>query len=108
MKLYIKREKSGIDATAEYNIDKKEFVVLKGSRVSPNISNSPRFRGAESILKARKEANVRDNVLTQNVVFKSPSTAGNFVTGSSTNGLITWKDENGVRLKELLSQGSED
>ena len=35
--------------------------------------------------------------------FRSPSTAANFVTGNSTNGLLAWKDENGRTLKEILN-----
>ena len=40
----------------------------------------------------------------QDVAFKSASTAANFVTGRSTNGLITWKNSDGIILKSLLSE----
>ena len=40
----------------------------------------------------------------KDVPFKSASTAANFVTGASTNGLTAWKDENGKTLKAILAE----
>ena len=37
--------------------------------------------------------------------FKSPSTAANFVTGRSTNGLIAWKNIDKKTIKELINEG---
>lgn len=42
-------------------------------------------------------------LLIKDVTFKSASTAANFVTGTSTNGLKVWKDKKGTTLKELIS-----
>lgn len=107
MKLFIKRQRSNIDAVAEYNIETKQCVVLKGSKISENIAFSERFRGAYTIEKMRKGV-VKDNVLTKDVYFKSSSTAANFVTGSSTNGLTAWKTEDGRKLKEVLQEGMDE
>ena len=41
-------------------------------------------------------------VLQKDMVFKSASTAANFVTGSSTNGLTAWKDKDGRTIKEII------
>ena len=38
----------------------------------------------------------------RDVLFTSSSTAGNFVTGFSTNGLTAWKTKDGKPLKEAL------
>jgi hypothetical protein len=35
----------------------------------------------------------------EDVIFKSASTAANFVTGSSTNGLTSWKTEEGKAIR---------
>lgn len=105
MKLFL--TKSGkFDAIADYNEHTKEFVVLKGSCVSDTISTAPTFRGAKTIEKQRK-LYVEKNIVQENVVFKSSSTAGNFVTGNSTNGPSSWKDENGKKLKVILAETKE-
>lgn len=104
MRLYIKRRNSEVDAVAEYDVDNKVFIVLKGSRVSANVAHSEKFRGAKSIEKARAEY-VKDCKVIKDAVFKSPSTAANFVTGTSSNGLMVWKNEEGTKLKLLISEG---
>lgn len=101
MKLYIQR-KNGVYASAEYDEATGTFTVLKGSKVSGSVAHSEKFRGAKSIEKSR-EGTVIDGVVIKNVVFKSSSTAANYVTGASTNGMTAWKDKEGRTLKELLS-----
>ena len=103
IELFLTRKKSGVDAKALYDVDAKSFVVLKGSKVSENIAHSEKFRGANSIEEARKGI-IKDGKLTEDVTFKSASTAANFVTGASTNGLVTWKNKEGVALKQLLAE----
>ena len=101
MKLYIKRPRSNVDAIAEYDIQSKTFTVLKGSILSKKIAHSEKFRGAKSIEKSRN-GNVKQNKLINDITFKSSSTAANFVTGASTNGLIAWTDETGKSFKDIL------
>lgn len=106
MILYLKREKSGIDAIMNFDSSNSSYTVLKGSVLSSNIAYSEKFRGAKSIEKARMNV-VVNNVLQTDMIFKSASTAANFVTGNSTNGLIAWKNKDGVILKTLIF-GKED
>lgn len=47
-----------------------------------------------------------DSVLARDVFFKSPSTAANFVTGCSTNGLTAWKTVEGEPIRDLLAMPS--
>lgn len=101
MKVYLKRLRTGIEAIGDFDIDTKNLTVLKGSQISSNISTSPRFNGKKRIGKIR-EGLIKDGVLQENITFKSPSTAANFVTGTSCNGLITWKDKDGRKIKEIL------
>ena len=103
MKLYLKRTRSAIDASAEYDMENESFVVLKGSIVSATIANSPKFRGAKSIQKTRDGA-IDGTKVIKDISFKSASTAANFVTGASTNGLIVWKDASGKTLKSILAE----
>lgn len=103
MKLYLTRPCYDIKAAAEYDTASRAFIVLKGSTVSETISYSEKFRGAKSIEKYR--AGVLDGTrVTKDVPFKSASTAANFVTRVSTNGLTAWKDENGKLLKAILAE----
>lgn len=103
MKVYIKRERSGINAKGEYDPVTRSLTVLKGSVVSATIAYTEKFRGAKSIEKSRAGV-LKDNVLQKDVVFKSASTAANFVTGTSTNGLTAWKDKNGKSIKEYITE----
>lgn len=101
MDLILENKRKGYSARAKYNVEKKEFVVLKGSTVSAYVAQSEKFRGAKSVISTREEY-VIEGVVKKDVIFKSSSTAANFVTGRSTNGMITWKDKNGTKLKDLL------
>ena len=104
MKLYVKRKKYDINAIAEYDLASGTFTVLKGSKVSDRIAFGNTFRGAVSIERARGNGVVVEGVCTTDVSFKSASTAANFVTGTSTNGMITWKNEDGKTLKSILAE----
>ena len=101
MKVFLKNRNSGADAQGEFNEKTQELIVLKGSKVSKDISASPTFRGASRIKKEREE-HVQNGIVVEDVRFKSSSTAANFVTGNSTNGLRSWKTEDGLSLKEVL------
>ena len=101
MRLYLNR-KNGVTAIAEYDETAGSFTVLKGSKISESVAHSEKFRGAKSIEKSRA-GTVSDGTVIRDVVFKSSSTAANYVAGASTNGLTAWKDESGRSLKEILS-----
>lgn len=103
MKVYIIRERSGINAKGEYDPVTRSLTVLRGSVLSATIAYTEKFRGAKSIEKSRAGV-LKDNVLQKDVVFKSASTAANFVTGTSTNGLTAWKDNNGRSIKEYITE----
>ena len=104
MKVYLNSIRNNIKATGEYNVKTNELIVLKNSVISKNIANSDKFRGTKSIEKYRK-GKIKNNVLQEDVKFKSPSTAANFVTGRSTNGLITWKNKDGKTIKTIVNEG---
>lgn len=71
--------------------------------MSSKITRSEKFRGAKSIETAR-EGVVKEGKVIKDITFKSASTAANFVTGASTNGLIVWKDKDGNTLKSIISE----
>lgn len=103
MKVFLIRKKSRINAKAEFDPATKAVIVLKGSELSSSVAHTAKFRSANSIEKSR-EGVMKGNVLLIDVAFKSASTAANFVTGSSTNGLTAWKDSDGKTIKDIISQ----
>ena len=102
MELYLKT-RSGANAVGEYDTERKTMVVQKGSIVAPDVHKGGKFRGASSVIEYREQ--YCDSLKTkQDVMFKSASAAANFVTGQSTNGLIAWKNSEGVKLRSLLKK----
>ena len=88
-------------ASGEYDTDTKEVKVYKGSVVSNSIAQ---FKGAETIKRLRDQYINTEGVLLQDVTFKSPSQAAKFVSGFSTNGLLSWHVENHKVLKTVLQE----
>ena len=78
------------------------FVVFKGSSVSQNSTKScpDPIRSLREHFADRIDKN---NVLLEDTLFGSPSTAAGFVTFASANGLIMWIADDGRTLKELES-----
>lgn len=105
MKFYLNREKTGIKSVMEYIPDDRLFVVKSGSIVSESVNHNGTFRGANAIEKARGNGVVVGRVVTRDVAFSSASTAANFVTGNSTNGLVSWKNAKGICIKRLMDEG---
>ena len=107
MNIYMKNNRTGVDALGIYNPVTKECVVLKGSKVSRTLSTCPTFRGMNSVLKKRRET-VENYIVKKNVSFSSCSTAGNYVTGRSTDGYRAWRVEDGRFLGEYLLSNTID
>ena len=98
--LHMKRKsrKSGQTIEAECKQTTEGFVVLKGSHIELNDSESI----PPGIIEARQKAKVSENaILQEDVLFKSPSYAAAFVVGGHANGLIEWKTADGKTLKEI-------
>ena len=100
MKIYLKSRSGKYDAVGEYDLDTKEVVVLKDSIVSSSVSGG-KFRSASAVEKCRLEVCDENGKVLKNISFKSLSTAANFVTGTSTNGMLAWKDKNGNNMKNI-------
>ena len=100
MKVFLKSDRNNLNASGEYSLEDGSVVVFAGSLLSANVSNSRTFRGRQSILSSR-EGVVVNNILQKDVLFKSPSTAANFVTGTSSNGNRLWKTAEGTPIGKL-------
>lgn len=77
------------------------FVVLSGSRISPQDDNT-----IPAVIKERRKSAPIDTngILKEDLLFTSPSYAAMFVIGKSANGLTSWKTQNGKTLKSLENE----
>jgi hypothetical protein len=95
------------EAKGVYNED--GFVVLAGSRI--DASQTPSFSSNfPKEAKEREEKLKKYGVfssegyyeLKENIIFKSPSRAGGFCLGRSSNGWIDWKNDQSKTLDEVM------
>ncbi len=80
------------------------FVVFSGSQaVLEDRKSSKTIKTKREELMAKGLLEVKGSCLVFNkdIEFGSPSTAGGIVRGGNTNGLISWKDSNGISLKDI-------
>ena len=76
------------------------FWVLRGSYIYPRMADYL----PSGVVKARQRyADLIDGqgILQRDVSFGSPSYAASFVCGKNSNGLIEWKNKDGITLKEI-------
>lgn len=90
--------KNGVLIEASCKQTNEGFVVLKGSVIGAFSSdNLPK-----TIKSKREKSKINEfGILEEDILFKSPSYAASFVTGSRANGLIEWKTKDGKTLKEI-------
>ena len=104
--LYFSRNQ-GKGGRATGKITDDGFWVLQGSYINPELVSY-----AQSAAKKAREKYAssidKNGILQEDVPFGSPSTAASFVSGKSDNGLTAWKNKDGVTLKELNGQSSDD
>lgn len=90
------------NAKATCLITTEGFVVLKGAVL--NEKTNERSMGsvyAESRKRLMTSRKVENLVTTEDILFSSSSAAAEFVLGYAVSGPQTWKDKNGISLKEL-------
>ena len=64
--------------------------VLKGSKCAPTKDGY--------VPEIRKKARIENDILIEDVICSSPSSAGLLVIGRSNNGWAEWKDKNGKKI----------
>ena len=98
--LYLTFKENG-DKKAIGKMSSEGFWVLKGSCIrSDYVRSIP-----EGVLKLRNEYSdkIKNNTLTVDICFGSPSYAADFVLGRSENGLLAWENKDGIKLKDLYT-----
>ena len=104
MEVFLVNKRGTVNAKGRYDEMTGTITVLKGSTISNNVSGGT-FRSADTVQKLRSNPKqVKGTQVISDIVFKSASTAANFVTGSSTNGLLSWKNKDGISLKKLITK----
>lgn len=90
------------DAKAIY--EDGTVTVLKGSRI--DVRNNPNFKPSNEVNAKRNDKTLvgEDGVLKRDVMFNSLSTSATFVAGRISNGMITWKTEDGRYVKYTLKK----
>ena len=68
------------------------------------MKRDSKFRISKEASKSDNKNLIENLILKQNIKFKSPSVAAQFVSGSSLNGLKVWKTENNESLKKYLER----
>lgn len=91
--------RDGVDAKMKV-VNGNKFVVLKGSKIDPNIYSNVKV--VENIRKENRK-NIVNGITTIDITFNSPSTAGCFVGGGAVNGKYYWRTINGdKKLDEFI------
>jgi len=75
------------------------FLILAGSYINPDISDS--LNSGYKNLRTKYASLIQNNILKEDILFTSPSGASSFALGRTSNGSIDWKTENGKSLKEV-------
>ena len=82
----------------------KGFVVYKDSEYNEDITSSCTAALDSKHRELMQLGKMKNEVLTEDVQFGSPSSAAKVLIGNSVNGNIVWVDSNGYTLKQLLAE----
>ena len=96
----IKKINFTVEASAKQTAE--GFVVLKGSKIAPSSGADDTISPGNR--KKREECEIEDNILQEDILFNSPTSAAQFVTGKSCNGWVSWKTKDGKTLHDLEEQ----
>ena len=79
------------------------FVVFNGSTINPLLAKSCPERAVKDRNKYADKID-KNNTITTDILFSSPSAAAAFVGGASLSGNALWKDVDGKSLKEHINE----
>ena len=102
--LYFSRS-HGKGGKATGKLEDDGFWILKGSYIYPEAADYL----PTGIKKAREQYAAiidKNGILQEDISFGSPSYASSFVCGKNSNGLVEWKNADGVPLKEMTEEAA--
>jgi len=90
---------------AEGIYDNGKLTVIKNSKLNPNMAIYY-YSAAKNIIAIRENRELVNNegIVIKDIIFNSPSTAAQFVTGRSVNGFISWRPDDKMSLRDYLRQ----
>lgn len=80
------------------------FIVQKGGKIEPDFANHIRGGKAAKAYRSNPEYVDNEGNILKDCEFKSPSTAAQFVLGTSSNGYESWKVEKKMSLGKYLKE----
>ena len=83
-----------------YPIDKDCFLILKGSRIAPDVTSGLPQNYVEQRKTLLEIGIVQSNVFTEDHVFTSASAAASIILGRSSNGRREWAKLDGRTLAQ--------
>jgi len=83
-------------------VEPKGFVVYKDSEYNEDITSSCTAAIDSKHRELMQLGKMKNEVLTENVQFRSPSTATKVLIGNLIDGNIVWVDSNRYTLEKLL------
>jgi len=96
--LFYVGKKSDKENKATGKCTNEGFLILAGSYINPDISDS--LNSGYKNLREKYKSLIQNNVLKEDILFTSPSGASSFVLGRTSDGRTDWKTESGKSLKE--------
>ena len=102
IEVYLISKDQSYDAKGTYT--EETFVVKKGSKI--RLDFAKHIRGGKKAKSYREDPKVvdSDGIVLKDCEFGSSSTAAQFVTGRSTNGLVAWRVDKHTNLKRFVSK----
>lgn len=96
------------DYSASALYEDGKVTVLKGSLI--RMSFADHIRGGRTAKKYRDDPSVVDDngIVKKDCVFSSPSTAAQFVMGSSTNGWHSWHVDKKTSLRKYVDANTQE
>lgn len=94
-------------ASGTYDSTGNQFLILKDSILSLDVSSSFRYTAADyqrqKFIKLNCVKKTNGFVMKRDALCDSPSAAATFVLGRSANGWLEWRDESSRTLKEVYN-----
>lgn len=109
--IYMQGSQKGLQSKGYYCPNINTFVLLKDSEVSVREVSylNSKIKSLRQLLQDEEFFTFKGDryILNQNFEFKTPSSAGNFVTGYSTNGRDYFKSEKGKTINDIFGSYKE-
>ena len=98
--IYLKSRNDSFDASGTF--DNGKTIVKKGSRI--RLSFADHVRGGTTAKRLRENPTIvsPSGVVLEDCTFNSPSTAAQFVMGSSVNGWRAWHVDKKTSLEKAI------